>query len=189
MPPKPAELTSLSMAPLLVPVRYPVTDGFDIAVPAAASSVRQARRVARAWCRYCRLPADLIDSVLLIVSEMCANAILHGGSDSIGVRAWLPSFGVLRIEVADYTPSQPPTVQPPSADSENGRGLFLVDAVAAEAGGSWGFTADGTRAWCTLPLPTKASDQQPAAPEPDHRSPARAPQASAPVPASFYAHP
>ncbi|MGW5657487.1 ATP-binding protein [Streptomyces humi] len=124
-------------------------------MPAAAASVRLARRVARAWCRYCRVPEDLVDCVLLIVSEMCANAILHGGSDTIGVRMWLPSFGVLRIEVADYTPSQPPVVQLPSVESENGRGLLLVDAMATHAGGSWGFTADSTRAWCTLPLPTK----------------------------------
>ncbi|MFK0279523.1 ATP-binding protein [Streptomyces sp. NPDC090499] len=158
-------------------------------MPAAAASVRQARRIARAWCRYCRVPEGLIDSVLLIVSEMCANAILHGRSDSIGVRAWLPSFGVLRIEVTDYTPSQPPAVQAPSADSENGRGLFLVDAVAADAGGNWGFTADGTRAWCTLPLPTKASYQRPAAPEPDHSFSARGSQASTRDPASFHAHP
>ena len=163
MPPNPAGLTSLPAAPFLVPVRYPVTDGFDIAMPAAAASVRQARRVARAWCRYCQVPDDLTDSVLLIVSEMCANAILHGRSDSIGVRVWLPSFAVLRIEVTDYTPSQPPAVQHPSADSENGRGLLLVDAVATDAGGSWGFSADGTRAWCTLPLPETAQ------PAPDSR--------------------
>lgn len=179
MPPKPVGVTSLSAAPFLVPVRYPVTDGFDIAMPAAAASVRQARRVARAWCRYCRVPDDLIDTVLLVISEMCANAILYGRSDSIGVRAWLPSFGVLRVEVADYTPSKPPAVQHPSADSENGRGLFLVDAVAADAGGDWGFTADGTRAWCTLPLPTA---------EPAHSFSVRVPQASTQDPASPYTH-
>ncbi|MFF4121807.1 ATP-binding protein [Streptomyces sp. NPDC001714] len=151
-----AELASPQAAPSLVPVHYPVTDGFDMAMPAAVASVRQARRVARVWCRHCRVPDDLIDSVLLIVSEMCASAILHGRADSIGVRAWLPSLGVLRIEVADYTPSQTPTVQPPSADSETGRGLLLVDVVASDAGGRWGFTADGSRAWCTLPLPTEA---------------------------------
>ncbi|MEU2774631.1 ATP-binding protein [Streptomyces sp. NPDC007162] len=136
-------------------------------MPAAAASVTQARRDARAWCQHHRVPEDLTDCVLLIVSEMCANAILYGGSDTIGVRAWLPSVGVLRIEVADYTPSPPPAVQHPSADSENGRGLFLVDSVTADAGGSWGFTPDGSRAWCTLPLPTTPEDSDPAAPEPD----------------------
>ncbi|MFF7987133.1 ATP-binding protein [Streptomyces sp. NPDC007901] len=155
MSPKPAELTSLSAASFLVPVRYPVTDGFDIAMPAVAASVRQARSVARAWCSYCRVPDDLIDTLLLIVSEMCANAILHGASDSIGVRVWMPSACGLRIEVADYTPSPAPSVQHPDSRTENGRGLFLVDAMAKAAGGEWGFTADGTRAWCTLPLLTQ----------------------------------
>lgn len=177
MPLKPAGLTSPSAAHFLMPVRYRGTDGFDIAMPAAAASVGRARRVARAWCRYCQVPDDLVDTVLLIVSELCANAILHGRSDSIGVRAWLPSFDVLRIEVADYTPSRPPAVQHPSADSENGRGLFLIDAVAADAGGRWGFSADGTRAWCMLPLPTA---------EPAHSFSARVPQASTRDPASPY---
>lgn len=157
MPHEPAGLLSLSAASFLVPVRSPVTDGFDIAMPAAAASVRQARWVVRAWCSYCRVPDDLIDSVLLIVSEMCANAILHGTSDAIGVRVWMPSVCELRIEVADYTPSPAPSVQHPDSRTENGRGLFLVDAMAKGAGGEWGFTADGTRAWCTLPLPTQTT--------------------------------
>lgn len=179
MPSKPAALTSQPSAPFLLPVRYPMTDGFDMSMPAAAESVGRARRVARAWCRYCRVPDDLVDAVLLVMSEMCANAILHGGSDSIGVRAWLPSFGVLRIEVADYTPSRLPAVQHPSAESEHGRGLFLVDAVAADAGGSWGFSADGTSAWCTLPLPRNASCWRFGVPESDHSSSAEVSQASA----------
>ncbi|MEV5847415.1 ATP-binding protein [Streptomyces sp. NPDC051985] len=165
-----------------------MTDGFDIAMPAAAASVREARQVARAWCSSCEVPDDLTDSVLLIVSEMCANAILHGRSDSIGVRVWLPSFGVLRIEVTDYTPSQPPAVQHPPADSENGRGLFLVDAMAAAADGDWGFSADGARAWCTLPLPRNASCSRPAAPEPDHSFSVRAPQASTRDPENPYTY-
>ncbi|MFJ3779808.1 ATP-binding protein [Streptomyces sp. NPDC090075] len=157
MPPKPADLTSLPTAPFLVPARYPVTDGFDIAMPAVAASVREARWVARAWCCYCGVPDDLIDTLLLIVSEMCANAILHGTSDTIGVRVWMPSVCGLRIEVADYTPSPAPSAQHPDSRTENGRGLFLVDAMAKGAGGEWGFTPDGTRAWCTLPLPMQTT--------------------------------
>ncbi|MFD3590490.1 ATP-binding protein [Streptomyces sp. NPDC058683] len=180
MPLDPAGPPSLSAASFLIPVRYPATNGFDIAMPAVAASVRQARRIARAWCRLRRVPDGLIDTVLLVVSEMCANAILYGKSDTIGVRVWMLPVYELRIEVADYTPSPAPSVQDPDADTENGRGLLLVDALTKDVGGDWGFTADGTRAWCTLPLPTAA---------PAHSSSARVPQAPSRDPASPYTHP
>lgn len=180
MCPTNAGSSALSAASFLVPVRYPATNGFDIVMPAAATSVGQARRVARAWCRYCRVPNDLIDTVLLVVSEMCTNAILYGKSDTIGVRVWVPHVYELRIEVADYTPSPAPSVQRPDGDTENGRGLLLVDVVTKDVGGAWGFTADGTRAWCTLPLPT---------PKPDDSFLVRVPQDSPRDPASPSTHP
>ncbi|MFD4509817.1 ATP-binding protein [Streptomyces sp. NPDC058457] len=153
-----------------------MTAGFDIALPAVPVSVERARQVARAWCRQCRVPNELVDTLLLLVSELCTNAVLHGTSETVGVRVWMPSGFVLRIEVADHTPSPAPSVQQPDAGAENGRGLFLVDALVADAGGRWGFTADGTRAWCTLGLPTEVPCPEPAALEPD-----RAPSLRDPV--------
>ncbi|MER7937910.1 MULTISPECIES: ATP-binding protein [unclassified Streptomyces] len=164
----------------LVPVRYPATNGFDIAMESTPASVRTARRVAYAWSRHCRVPADLVDALLLIVSELCTNAILYGSSDTIGARVWMPYVCELRIEVADYTPSPPPSVQHPEGDAESGRGLFLVNALVAAVGGSWGFTRDGTRVWCTLPLPSS---------KPHISVSARVPQGSRQDPVSPYAHP
>ncbi|MFJ5645844.1 ATP-binding protein [Streptomyces sp. NPDC093223] len=174
MSPTSAGSSALSAASFLVPIRYPATNGFDIVMPAAATSVGQARRAVRAWCRYCRVPDDLIDTVLLIVSEMCTNAILYGRSDTIGVRVWMPYVSQLRIEVANYTPSPVPAAQHPGADAERGRGLFLVNALTTEAGGAWSFTADGTRAWCTLPLPMTNSGESLSTrvPQGSHRDPA-----------------
>ncbi|MER5918471.1 hypothetical protein ABT124_51780 [Streptomyces sp. NPDC001982] len=40
----------------------------------------------------------------------------------------------------------------PGLESETGRGLLLVEALVAELGGTWGFTEDGTCAWCCLAL-------------------------------------
>jgi hypothetical protein len=42
-----------------------------------------------------------------------------------------------------------PRLSDVATDSETGRGLFLVDALADR----WGVSADGTTTWCTLTLP------------------------------------
>ncbi|MGX1541137.1 ATP-binding protein [Streptomyces adustus] len=128
--------------------------GFDLAIPAKPSSVRTARLVARAWSRRCRLPDELTDTVLILMSELCTNAVLHGRCESISVRGrWMQSTGELRFEVDDHSPAPHPTVQHPSAGAESGRGLLLVDVLMAQLGGAWGFTADGSCAWCRFPLP------------------------------------
>ncbi len=130
-----------------------VLPGFGIAMRSEPASVEVARRVARAWARCCGLPGDLVDAFLIVVSELCTNAVLHGRCDVYEVRGWIPAAGELRLEVHDKTPSAIPEPQQPGAGVESGRGLLLVDALVAEFGGSWGFTEDGTCAWCTFSLP------------------------------------
>ncbi|MEW2496595.1 ATP-binding protein [Streptomyces nodosus] len=129
-----------------------VLPGFGIAVRSQPSSVEVARRVTRAWARHCRLPDDLIGSFLIVVSELCTNAVLHGRCDAFDMRAWMPAVGEIRFEVHDKTPSAVPKPRYPAAEAENGRGLLLVDLLVTELGGSWGFTEDGACAWCSLVL-------------------------------------
>ncbi|MFI1742500.1 ATP-binding protein [Streptomyces sioyaensis] len=78
----------------------------------------------------------LSDAVGLIVGELAANAVTHGrvpGRD-FELRLALRS-GALHIEVADTrTERRPPCpgeLTPPPDDSETGRGLLLVAALAA----------------------------------------------------------
>ncbi|MGX4695491.1 ATP-binding protein [Streptomyces sp. JNUCC 63] len=150
MPPRDAGSTSLLEAP--PPTRESVLPGFDMAISCEPSSVEVARRVTRAWSRYCRVPEELVDALLVVMSELCANAVQHGRCESIGVRGWMPAVGELRFEVHDKTPSAVPEPQHPGDDSESGRGLLLVDALVAGLGGTWGFTEDGTCAWCCIAL-------------------------------------
>ncbi|MGA5418482.1 ATP-binding protein [Streptomyces pseudogriseolus] len=151
MPPRIAEPISVSEAPL-VEAAGPARPSFSIVVPSAPSSVQVVRRVVRAWTRsHCQLPADQADALLVVLSEMCTNAVLHGHTDAFDVRAWVPATGELRLEVDDKTPSVSPTPGSPDTDAESGRGLLLVDALVRELGGTWGYSADGARAWCVLP--------------------------------------
>ncbi|MER6406899.1 ATP-binding protein [Streptomyces viridosporus] len=127
---------------------------FGMAVRSEPSSVKVARRVIRAWIRcHCRLPGDQSDALLIVMSELCTNAVQHGRCTAFDVRGWMPTTGVLRLEVDDKTPSPAPAPGSPESSSESGRGLFLVDILVKELGGTWGFSEDGACAWCALPLP------------------------------------
>lgn len=99
-----------------------------------------------------------VDVLVLLASELVANAVTHAGNGSgaaggpvaVCVRA---AAGELRVEVHDGSPAMPLPV-PPDVDeeSETGRGLMLVDALAAE----WGSyrTPGGKVVYFTLPFMT-----------------------------------
>ena len=152
MPPRSTGSTSLLEASP-TGVGEAVLPSFGIALRSDPSSVEVARRVARAWVRcHCRVQAEQMDAVLIVVSELCTNAVLHGRHESIDVHGWVPVPGELRLEVHDRSPSAIPTPQCVGSDAESGRGLLLVDAFVTELGGTWGFSEDGACAWCRLAL-------------------------------------
>ncbi|QIT46376.1 ATP-binding protein [Streptomyces antibioticus] len=78
---------------------------------------------------------DLVDTAELLVSELATNAVLHSASR---FRLTLSAaHGTLRCEVAD-TGRRVPEVRA-AGGGENGRGMFLVDALARH----WGCLRDG----------------------------------------------
>lgn len=99
--------------------------------------------------------SDLSDSAAQIIAELAANAVTHAripGRD-FELRLALTST-TLRIEVSDARADSEPTPRPPTPDSETGRGLLMVDALAT----TWGM-ADriiGKTVWaeCLLQQPT-----------------------------------
>jgi anti-sigma regulatory factor (Ser/Thr protein kinase) len=118
-----------------------------------AARVGQMRRIAAARLRYCGLH-DLITDVMLVVSELLTNAIVHSGGTTIGFLMRVGA-GVLHISVIDGALGQA-TRQEPSADAESGRGLLLVDALVRDNGGTWGTSASGAVTWCEFALPAEA---------------------------------
>ncbi|WP_459751822.1 ATP-binding protein [Streptomyces sennicomposti] len=91
----------------------------------------------------------------LLVSELVTNTVQYAGTGSVSLAVCLDE-AVLRIEVCDTSPVLP---QPalPDADSEGGRGLFLVAALAdryhAEP------TKNGKRCWAEIDLTSKPSQE------------------------------
>ncbi|MEU1018335.1 ATP-binding protein [Streptomyces sp. NPDC005900] len=91
-------------------------------------------KVARDWTRehlrsldWSRTSPDLVDAVLLTVSELVTNAHVHARRDAQLILTW--DHDCLHVTVHDPDPDLP---QPREAGDEalGGRGLMLVDAMA-----------------------------------------------------------
>lgn len=109
-----------------------------------AESVPAARRFARSVLQRWNLP-ELLDEVLLIVSELVTNAVTHARSPA-RLRLGYES-GRVRVEVADEGGGTPdPSAA--GAQAEHGRGLHLVATFAA----AWGVdqTPSGKIVWAEL---------------------------------------
>ena len=109
--------------------------------PEGASIARRAMaRAAELWL----LDKELTDTALLLVSELATNAIRHGTPP---VRLALRLDGDrLRVEVTDSSPVLP-EVGSPGPDQVGGRGLQIVQQLAACWGTQVSRTALGKTVW------------------------------------------
>ncbi|MFF3245042.1 ATP-binding protein [Streptomyces sp. NPDC002870] len=91
----------------------------------------------------------LEDEVQLAVTELAANVIKHVGAGAAATLVMEPSEARLRVELHDKS-SAVPTLRDPDCEGECGRGLHLLEALAAE----WGtaVTAAGKGVWCEIAL-------------------------------------
>lgn len=79
---------------------------------------------------------DGVDAILLLVSELVTNAVVHAGpatGDRDIVLTVDRANGVVHVEVSDRDPTLPVRGEPASGDPA-GRGLRLVDALASDWG-------------------------------------------------------
>ncbi|UKY52840.1 ATP-binding protein [Streptomyces inhibens] len=93
----------------------------------------------------------LADDVLLCVSELATNALLHGVPPGRGYRLWLSleGDGMVRVEVHDSGDGEPRVPVPyDEVEGEAGRGLLLVSALAD----AWGVgeRVPGKAVWCAF---------------------------------------
>ncbi|WP_051696297.1 ATP-binding protein [Streptomyces sp. NRRL S-244] len=109
--------------------------------PAAVPLLRtRVRAVLAGW----PVSAEVADVLLLAVSELAGNVVQHaaaGGRMRVGLAF---DGGWLRLEVADQVvrPPRPPRLaEEVDPDAESGRGLLIVQLLAAEAGGELSFSA------------------------------------------------
>ncbi|MFC9820283.1 ATP-binding protein [Streptomyces erythrochromogenes] len=101
------------------------------------TSVPQVRARVRATLEAWAVPLDAADVLLLAVSELVGNVVRHAGAGRmrVGVAA---GAGWLRLDVADQAAGLPRLPAPRTEvdpESESGRGLLIVQLMAAEMGG------------------------------------------------------
>ncbi|MGP3986091.1 ATP-binding protein [Streptomyces sp. 3N207] len=127
--------------------------------PAAASSVPRLRHAVRDLLgrQPVRVPEDVLQGALLILSELVTNAVQHAAllSPEIGVEVSLGG-GWLRVAVEDSHPYRPKALEAePFREDTGGRGLLLVKALTGEAGGVCDVeqtSAGGKIIWAALPI-------------------------------------
>ncbi|MBC9727139.1 anti-sigma regulatory factor [Streptomyces sp. TRM68367] len=117
------------------------------------AEVGRARRWARSRLAGSGIEDDepLAETLILLVSELVTNAVVHTGCPAV-LRLSLPGStaaesATVRLEVADRS-DRAPLPRCVDGESAGGRGLALVDGLADR----WGWTAEGAgkRIWCEL---------------------------------------
>ncbi|MBT2447679.1 ATP-binding protein [Streptomyces sp. ISL-43] len=110
-----------------------------------AATVPLIRSHVRAVLDGWQIAAEIADVLLLAVSELVGNVVLHAADAGllrvgISLRA-----GWLQLEVTDGAASLPRLPHPRGEvdpDAEDGRGLLIVQLMAAESGGRLSVKAD-----------------------------------------------
>jgi serine phosphatase RsbU (regulator of sigma subunit)/anti-sigma regulatory factor (Ser/Thr protein kinase) len=106
------------------------------------------------------VPDRLAEDVLVVVSELVTNAVVHAGTEVELTCRLEPDTGACVVEVSDHHPSRAPrdnagetSYEPP----EYGRGLRLVAALAE----SWGITyrTGAKTVWARLPADGRTEDE------------------------------
>jgi anti-sigma regulatory factor (Ser/Thr protein kinase) len=129
----------------------------SIELPAVPAAVRSARR----WTKGLLAPScsgDLVDTAVLLVSELVSNAIqaccgaayASGGPDPGRIELAVARTGArIRLEVADSACRSFPVLARQGADGEGGRGLQVI-AMLSRRWGCWAGPG-GKVVWCELP--------------------------------------
>ncbi|WP_030208732.1 ATP-binding protein [Streptomyces bikiniensis] len=112
------------------------------------AEVGRARRWARSRLAGSGIREDepLAETLVLIISELVTNAVVHTGCPAV-LRMLFAAEGGVRVEVADASDC-PPRPRRAHGDDTNGRGLELVDGLADRWG--WQPEGSGKSIWCEV---------------------------------------
>ncbi len=121
----------------------------ELTLPAQNASVNGARRALEEISGL-ELHPETRYTLRLLVTELIANGIAHGGGEDVHLALDIMDGGLVHVEVEDHGAGfEPGIVSLPPGDSTSGRGLALVDALADR----WGVIRNGgNRVWFELAL-------------------------------------
>lgn len=131
---------------LLAVMRGKASPTLDTQLPPGPDAARAARRVVEDELSHVLAPAALEDARLLI-SEVVTNAIRHPARDGPISMTIATGASTVRFEVRDHGSGFDVPPAQPDPEMPGGRGLMLVDMLAAR----WGVEGrDGTCVWFEL---------------------------------------
>lgn len=135
---------------------------WEVSFAAEPREVPALRRIVRLHLTHWGLPG-VIEPAQICVSELVSNVIKHVGPGAPTTLAVSMNGTNLRLEVRDPAVDDLPSIVRAPVDAEGGRGLAIIEAVAAE----WGvcLTSAGKATWCELATPLVT----PHGHVPDHR--------------------
>jgi anti-sigma regulatory factor (Ser/Thr protein kinase) len=96
-------------------------------------------------------PGGVRDAIAVMVGELTMNAVQHART-GFGVTVDLTD-GTLRVEVTDSGGDYPAAGPMPPPSSSRGRGLPIVDSLAADWGITWSPPAPGKTVWFEIAVP------------------------------------
>jgi anti-sigma regulatory factor (Ser/Thr protein kinase) len=113
--------------------------------------VADARQVAYDWATRAGLPADRVSDLLIAISEIGGNSVIHGGDGATLLR-WADD-GWLVCEIRDHGHITDPLAGrlPPPGMTESGRGLLMVNYLCDLVQVKTGPTGTAIRLWMSLP--------------------------------------
>jgi anti-sigma regulatory factor (Ser/Thr protein kinase) len=116
-----------------------------VEVPPQPDAAGTARRFLEPIAR--PLDGDVVDTAKLLVTEVIANAVVHGDperTDPLRIRMERRN-GTLRVQVNDCSRAFEPNVPEPTPGRQSGWGMFLIDELADR----WGVqpSRDGVSVW------------------------------------------
>ncbi|MGW0699721.1 ATP-binding protein [Streptomyces sp. NPDC002867] len=126
------------------------TSRYGFEVPARVESVSRTRRLVSERLGLWGIGGDTRDTVLLIVSELVTNAVVHTGGHLVSCQLQRTE-GRLRVTVQDQgsTATGPRVCH--GLEEERGRGLLLVEAVSTAWGTHDCERGTGRVVWAELP--------------------------------------
>lgn len=136
----------------------------QLEIPPVSTGIGEARRFTRDQLKSWGL-TTLADNAILMISELVTNAILHGGEGA--VLTLMADDLKIRAEVRDSNPAMP-VVRNYSDTATTGRGMVIVDALAA----AWGtFPVTGGKVvWFELPTGANGDESLTQHERPAHRT-------------------
>jgi serine/threonine-protein kinase RsbW len=109
---------------------------FRVVLPPSPRSVGVARWLITEWCApwvaAAQLDEDVVESALLLASEVITNAVVHGDG-MVQVDVGRVDGPALRVEVSDDGGGMP-LIGAQRADAESGRGMAMVELLSRRWG-------------------------------------------------------